>query len=231
MREEGGQCLLIHLTGITGQRHILFLVHCLQLSVEAADDTVLEAVRLNLGPVLHLVAGDIFSVASHIEAGVGIGTVGTDGGHQLVIFIGDGILRSFVRQAVDRMIDSFTLSLVSSLAVNFKGLFDLVEQRLLYFIIHRAEMIGSLEHQVFEVVSQTGSFGRVIFTTHTHGDVGLDARFVLVDSHVHFQAVVQRVDARLERVVGNSLVAVLRLRTAAQAQGCQTKQRQADFLE
>ena len=199
--------------------------------MEAADDAVLESLGLNLGPVFHFVAGDILGVAGYVEAGVGVGAVGADGCHQLVVFIGNGIFRGFVRQAVDGVVDGLAFGFVGSLAIDLESLFDLVEQGLFSFVVHGAEVVGALEHQVFEVVGQTGGFGGVVLAAHAYGNVSLDARFVLVDGHVHFQAVVQRVDTRLERVVGNCLVAVLRLRTATQAQGCQAEQRQADFLE
>ena len=91
MGEEGGEGLFVHLASVLGERHVLFFVYRLQLGVETADHAVLEAVGLNLGPVFHLIAGDVFRVAGHVVAGVGVGAVSSDGGHQLVVFVGDGI--------------------------------------------------------------------------------------------------------------------------------------------
>ena len=112
------------------------------------------------------------------------------------------------------MVKGFALGFVGGLTIDFECLFNLVQQWLFHFVVLGAEVVGTLEHQVFEVVGQTGCFGGVVLTAYTHGDVGLDARRLLVDAHVHFQPVVQGVDACLKRVVGNSLVTVLRTAAA-----------------
>ena len=198
--------------------------------METADDAVLEAFCLYLRPVLDLVAGDVLGVAGHVEAGVGVCPAGADGGHQLVVFIGDGIFGRFVRDAVDAGIDGLAFEAVRGLAVDFKLLLDLVEQGFLYFVVLRAEMAGAFEHQVLEVVCQSGGLGRVVLSTYAHGDVGLYARCLFVDGHVDLQPVVQRVDAGLQWVVVDCLVAVLR-GTTAQAYRCQYGKQEADLSE
>ena len=220
MGEEGGQHGLVHLARVARQRHVLLFVHRLQFRMEAADDTVPEAFGLNLGPLLYLVGGDVLGVAGDVEAGVGVGAVGADGGHQLVVFVGDGILGSLVGQAVYHMVDGLALGFVGGLAIDLELLFNLVQQRFLGLVVLRAEVRGALEHQVFEVVGQAGGFGGVVLAAHAYGDVGLDARFVLVDTHVDLQAVVQGVDTCLQRVIGHGLVLILR-GAAPQSQGRQ----------
>ena len=220
--EEGGEGGLPHLAGVLREGHVLFFVHRLQLGVEATDDAVAETVGLYLGPFFYLVRGDVLGVARHVEAGVGVGAIGADGGHQFVVLVGDGQLGGFIRKTVYRMVDGLALGLAGGLAVNFKLLFNLVEQRLLGFVVLGAEVGGALEHQVFEVVRQPGGFGGVVLAAHAHGDVGLDAGFVFVDAHVHLQSVVEGVDACLERVARHGFIRVLR-GAAPQSQGSQHK--------
>lgn len=114
----------------------------------------------------------------------------------------------FVADAVDLTVDCRTLRIVGRLAVNLEELFDLVEQGLLGFVVARAELLGALEHQMFEIVGQTGRFARVVLAADFHGDVGFDARFCLIDAHIDFQSVIQRVDTGLERVVLDRFVRV-----------------------
>ena len=84
--------LFQHLAGVIGQGHVLLLIYGLQLGVESAYGGVLETVCLNLCPVFNLVAGDVLGIAGYIVAGVGICSVGSDGRHQLVVFVGDADL-------------------------------------------------------------------------------------------------------------------------------------------
>ena len=87
---DGGK----ELAAVLCNTDIVFLIYRLQLSMETADDHILETVSLNLRPVLYLVAGDVFRVARHIVRGIGIRSLCTDSSHQLVVFIGNEILGS-----------------------------------------------------------------------------------------------------------------------------------------
>ena len=57
--EERGEDRLLHFAVVPGQRHIFFFVYSFQFRMETADDIILEAVCLNLCPVLYLIGGDI----------------------------------------------------------------------------------------------------------------------------------------------------------------------------
>ena len=46
--------------------------------MESADNHILESVCLNPCPVIHFIGRDVFHVAGHIVAGVGIGAFRTD---------------------------------------------------------------------------------------------------------------------------------------------------------
>ena len=182
--------------------------------METADHAIFKTFCLNFCPVVNLIAGDVLGVAGHVETGVGVRSVGADGCHQLVIFVGDGIFGSFVRDAVYSCVNGFALKAVRRLAVDFKLFLDLVEHRLFNFVVLSAEIVGTFKHQVFKVVGQPGGFCGVVLTAYAYGNVRLYARSFLVDGHVNFQTVVQSVDARFQRIVGDCFVTVLRSTTS-----------------
>ena len=92
MREQLGQQGIVELVGVVGQVDVILLVDGFQLRVESTNHHVLKTVRLNLGPVLYLIRGNVLRVARHVVAGVGIGAFGSDGRHQFVVFVGNEIL-------------------------------------------------------------------------------------------------------------------------------------------
>ena len=125
--EERGEDRLLHFAVVPGQRHIFFFVYSFQFRMETADDIILEAVCLNLCPVLYLIGGDIFLIDSLVIPCVGVAAGRTDSSHQLVIFVGNGVFGCFVREAVDGVVDRFALCFVRRLAVYLKLLFNLVQ--------------------------------------------------------------------------------------------------------
>ena len=99
------------------------------------------------------------------------------------------------------MIDGFAFGGICGVVIDLVQSFDFLQLHLFFGPVEGAEFGGSLEHQVFEVVWQTSGFGGVVLATHTHGDEGLDAGFVLVDGHEDLQTVVQSVMDYVHRVV------------------------------
>ena len=225
VREEHGVEGVEGLLGVVGQAHVLLLVHGLELGVEAAENAVLEAVGLDLRPVLELVGGDFLHVAGHVVGGVGVGAAGADDGHELVILVRDGDLGRLVADGVDLMVQVQAGLRVRQGAVHLEQAVDGREQGLLGLVVLRAEQLGTLEHHVFEIMGETGVVGRVVLAARTDGDIGLDAGLVLVDGHVHGQAVLQGVDPRIERIALDGLI----LGTAGSGHGGQGRQ-QKQFL-
>ena len=180
---------------VVGKSDVVFLVNSLQLGVESANHHVLETVGLDLCPVFYFVAGDVFGIASHVVAGICVGSFGTDGGHQLVVFVGNEILGGELRDAVNLMVFLFAQCGVGDQAVLLVAFFNLVEQRCFGLWIVRAEEFCAFEHQMLQIVSQTGGLCRVVLGAGAHGHVGLDARSLLVHAEIHFQSVVECVDA------------------------------------
>ena len=163
--------------------HVLLLIDGFELSVEETEHGVLETLRLDLCPVLHLVRWDVLGVACHVVRCKSIRSVGTDHGHHLVILVWDGILRSYTRDGVDDVVGCFAGSWVGECAIVFKKGCDGVEQGFLGLVVLSAELCSALEHQMFQIMCQAGSLGGIVLRTGAHGDVGLDAWLLLVDSH------------------------------------------------
>ena len=138
--------------------------------METADDHILEAFALNFGPVLNLIAGNILYIARHVEAGIGVGTLGTNGRHQLVVLVGDKVLGSQLADTVYLVIGLTALGRIGQCAILFVAGLD---------------------------ISQSGGLCRVVLRTGTHGNKCIQTGFLLVDTQVHFQTIVERVDTRL----------------------------------
>ena len=221
---------VIGLVAVAGERHVVLLVNRFQLGMESADHGVLETVALYLGPLLDAVRGDILGVDRLVERGPRVGSVGRDGGHQLVVFVGYGQLRSLLRHRVDLRVQRFALVGVGLGAVYLEQTLDLVEQGFLGLVVLRSELFGALEHEVFEVVGQTRRLLGIVLGAHLYGDVGLQARGFVVYGHVDLQSVVQSVDTGIERVARHALVSVLRTRCRNQRDGrCEHKQFHSHF--
>ena len=108
------------------------------------------------------------------------------------------------------MVDFRPFRLVFGLAVDFKQLFYFVEHGLFGFIVRGSVIRSSLEHQVFEIMGESGGFRRIVLASYVNGNVGLDSRRFLVYAHVHFETVVKGVDFGSERVSCHGIVFVLR---------------------
>ena len=206
VREQEGVEGVEGFLGIGGQAHVLLLIDSLELGVEATEHAVHEAVGLDPGPVLHLVGGDFLHVAGDVVGRVGIGAFGADDGHQLVILVRDGDLGGLVADGVDLVVQVQPLLRVLQGAVHFEQAVDGGEHRLFRFVVLRAELFRSLEHHVLQVVGEAGVIGRVVLSAGTDGDVGLDSGLVLVDGHVHGQAVGKGRNLRLERIALHGLI-------------------------
>ena len=226
VREQRRHERFEQLASVLCRIHVALFVHGFQLGVESADHQVLESVCLNLRPVLDLIARNVFHIAGHIIAGIGIGSIRTDSAHQLVVFIRDEVSGRFVRKAVYHAINGLAFGLIGGLAIHFELRFNRIEKRLFRFVIHGSILLCSLEHEVFQVVRQTGSFGRVVLATNTHGNVCLDTRSFLVDGHIDLQSIVQGIDLGVQRVIGNGGVIVL-----ASGAGCKRHTTQCHALQ
>ena len=177
--------------------------------METTNNHILESVALDLCPVLDFVRGDILSIACHIVRGIRVSTLGTDGCHQLVILIGDEVLRSQLTYRVDLMISLLTLLRISHQAIFLITLLYLVEQRSLSLRVIRAKQLRTLKHQVLKIVSQTCCLCRIILRTSTYCDVSLYTWLLRISREIHLQTIVEGVDPRLHHVTWYSLILVL----------------------
>ena len=161
---------------------------------------MLEAVALDLRPVLNLIAGDVLGVTGHIVRGEGIRTFGSDGRHEFVVLVGDEVLGSQLTDGVNLMIGLLTGLRIRQLTIGLIALFNLSQQRSLGLRIIRSELGGTLEHQVLQIMSQTCRLCRVVLRTGPHGDIRLNPRSFLIHRQIHLQSVIQRIDPRLHQI-------------------------------
>ena len=209
VREEGFVHLLVNGAAVVGQTHVLFFVNGFQLGVEEAEDGVGETLAFDHQPAFELVAGDVLLIDGHIVGGEGVGALCADGGHQLVVLVGDGVLGSLVRNGVDFVVDGFALGGVGGVVIDLVKCLDFLQLFAFFCPVEGAEVAGSLEHEVFQIVRKAGAFGGVVLAAHTHGNVGLDAGHVLVDGKENLQTVVERVMDHVHRVVLIGLLLVI----------------------
>ena len=166
---------------VASHRDVLLLVYSLQLGMETADYHVLESVALYLSPILYLVVRDVLYIAGHIVGSIGVGALASDARHQLVVLVRDVVLGCQLRNRVDFVISLLALRRVGQLAVALISASDFVEIRLLLGVVGGAELLGSLKHQVLQIVGKTGCLGRVVSGTCLDGDISLQTRLFLVD--------------------------------------------------
>ena len=216
MWEEHFVSLFEHLAEVGSQTAVVFLVHGFQLRVETTNHHVLEAVCLHDCPAFDGIRRNVLLIDCFVRAGVGIGGVRTYGSHQLVVFIGDGILRSLVGDGVNLVVDGLTLICVGCLAIHFVEIANLVEQRLFGSVVLRTKRSRTLEEDVFQIVSQSCCLMWVVLATRSHGNVRLDSWTVLVHAQIDLKAVAERVDASFERVALIAFVLIVLLGTDSQ---------------
>ena len=150
------------LTAVVGQTNIILLIHCFQLSVEATDDHVLEAVGLNLCPRVNFVVRNVLLITGDIVARVGVAALRADGCHHLVVLVGDVVFGGELRERVDFLVPTLTCCGVGDVAILLKTVLDRVEKRLLGSKVRGAEMSRALEHQMLKIVGQTCGLLRVV---------------------------------------------------------------------
>ena len=148
-------------------------------------------------------------VAGDVVACVGVGAVGADGRHELVVLVGYGQQRCLVAHRVDFVVDGLAGHAVGGVAVLLEELLDAVEHRLFCGVVGGAELFGALEHEVLEIVGEAGGLGGVVLAAYAHGDVCLYAGLVAVDSHEQLEAVREGVGLGVQGVARHRVVGVL----------------------
>ena len=206
MGEEAGEDGLEHLAVVAGEVHVILLINSLKFGVESADDVVAEAVGLYLRPVIYLIGGDILGVDGFVVGSPGVGAAAAYHAHHLVVLVGDGDLGCQIADGVDLVIMCLACLGIFDSTVFFVEALYLVEVWLFRFIVLCAELLGALEHEVLEVVGETGGLLGIVLASDAHCDEGLDTGLFLVDGHVDLEAVVKGVDFGIHGVARNFFV-------------------------
>ena len=202
-REEAAEQLLPQLAAVAVHRHVLLFVDGFKLGVEEAHHRIAEALRLDGEPAVEFVRRNVVDIDRLLHPGVGVGALRADGVEQLVVLVRHGELRRDVRDAVDVAVDRRAMLGIARGAVLFVQLDDLLQLGVLFGVIERADGVGALEEHVFEVVRQAGGLGGIVLAARPHRDGGVDARLVVVRTHVDREAVLQLVNPRAQRIAGD----------------------------
>ena len=213
------------LAAVLGEGHVLLFIDGLQLCMETADDAVTEALRLDAGPVVYLVGGDVFLVDGLIRRREGIGAVCAYHGHEFVVLVGDGVAGCLIAYGIYGMVYSLALRRVCGYAIDLIEALNLVQEGFLRLVVLGAVVLRALEHEVLEVVGEAGGLRRVVLAADADGDVGLDTGLLLVDGHEYLEPVGESVDFGVERVVFYGLVFV----AGNQGDECHGKGNQKSF--
>ena len=93
-------------------------------------------------------------------------------------------------------------------SVYFEMFFYSIKKRSFFIYVRSAELAGSLEHQMFQVMGKSRGFRRIIPASCTYGNVGLNTWFLVVDRQIDFQPVVQSIDTGIHQIAFHSLILV-----------------------
>ena len=188
---------------------VVFFIDGLEFGVEATDDHILETITLDFRPVLDFVRRDVLGVARHIVRRIGVGAIGTDGRHELVVLVRNEILGSELRDGVDFVVLLATKFRIADEAILLIAAFDVGQQRGFSIRIDGSETLCAFKHQVFQIVGETRRLCRIVLRTCTYGDISLYARFLGVHGKIYFQSVVEGIDAGLHQVALDDFVLVV----------------------
>ena len=130
--------------------------------MESAYNHILEAVALYACPVFKLVGRYVLHIARNVVAGVGVGAVGSDGRHKLVVLVRDEVACCYLRYRVDFVVQLAAHGRVGYGAVVLVAALYVVEIWLLLGIVGGSEAACALKHKMLKIVGKTRSFGWVV---------------------------------------------------------------------
>ena len=104
------------------------------------------------------------------------------------------------------MIYCQTLLRVGLGPINIELLFYLVKQWFLCSIIGCAETLRAFEHDMLQIVSETGIVRRIVLTSVTDCDVSLKSGLFLIYGHINLKSVVEGINLDLHRVSLDCLI-------------------------
>ena len=171
--------------------HIIFLVHTFQLGLEQAEYGVDEALRIDFEPFVDLVRGERVVVVGDVVAGTCVQAFSAHALDEVHKLVGNADLAFFHGQVVDLFPDGFFLQRV--------GLFghfivlgdDLFVDGLFLFPVQGADLVGTFEHDVLQIVGQTGVLGRVVDRTGAAGYDTIHVGLGVVFPYIYGKTVLQ----------------------------------------
>ena len=182
--------------------HVVLLIYGLELGLESAEHGIDEALGVNLEPLLELRRGERVVILGLVEARAGVQPFAAHVVDELRKLVADSILGSFASKFVDLQVYGVTLGLVGRSGTLIILGDDFLVDRFLFFPIEGVDCLGAFEHDVFEVVGQTGILYRVVDRAHFEGYHTEYIGFALVFPDVNRSAVPQGHYTQLLRFTG-----------------------------
>src|SRR5690606_37809489 len=85
---------------------------------------------------------------------------------------------------------------------------DTVEVDALLLPVKRTEICGTLEHNVFQIVRETGIICRVVLAACLNSDLGLDSWLAFIAAEINLQSIFQGVNANIQQITRNVFVGI-----------------------
>ena len=177
------------------------LVHRFQFSLKETEHRTGEAVGLQRSPLFQAVDGQVNFVDHLLVPRMGVQAASAHGTIHPVKFVGHGVggrQSGFAGNLFIKRTPLFRIGLDKVLFIQFA---DAVEMHLFLFIVQGAQALRTLEQPMLHVMGEARCFRRVVLAPGTHRNLRIETGRIPVHRKIHFQTIVQFVNARLQRVV------------------------------
>ena len=200
---------------------VLLFVHRLQFALEQPEHGVQHPLRVEPAPLFQELRCERVVILRHVVRCRGVQPRTAVSGDEPVKLVGDGVVRRPLAQSADVLLKCQSPCCVLGLRQLVVLSRDRVEPHALRLIVHRANLLRTLEQHVLQVVRNTRVRTVLGPRLHHHGPVDLRLRVVLVqpDSQpvlqlqfLHVQPPGRRSDAPAQRQQNQDISFHLRYR-------------------
>ena len=149
--------------------HVVLLIYSLELSLEATENGVNKTLAVELKPLLELCGRECVVIYSLVITCTCVEALTTHTVNQQSKLVGSSILCSLNRKTVDFQSDSILLLTGLGQCHLVIFCYNLLVERFLLLPVKTTYSLCTLEHNVLEVVSQTGVLGGIIDRAYVEG--------------------------------------------------------------
>ena len=170
---------------------VLLLVDGLEFALEEAEDGFAETLYIHIHPVEELVGGESVVVDGIVVGGAGVEACAAHILQDGVDLVGDGVLRGSNAEPVDFELDVVPLLVVLGGLETVVGLADAIEIGFLLVPVDGADAVGTLEHDMFEIVSHTRGVGVLVLAACMDHHAAVDFGLAVLLAKDDFQSIVE----------------------------------------